>query len=174
MAQSNGTSVYLYYGVNGYPVYAGVTDRGSRRMHEHVDDKPWWPLVIGCTVEHYATRTEALAREAFLIRSYRPAFNFQHNPDRGLTAEAKIARCGGPARVLSVASCETPVGSRHELKERRRFFYTLTAEQRKVYPCVACGILPGRGRPLCASCLAEDKAVRAVIAAARAPRLTSK
>lgn len=162
-----GSSVYLYYGVSGYPVYVGVTDRGSRRMHEHADDKPWWPLVTGCSIEHYATRDEALAREAFMIRSYRPAFNFQHNPDRGLSADEKIARCGGAPKlgVVQVAG-----DLRHDLKERRRFFYTLTPEQRKVYPCVVCGVRPGGGRPSCPSCLAEDKAAREVLTAMRLDR----
>lgn len=170
MTDATGTSVYLYYGVNGYPVYVGVTDRGTRRTHEHADSKPWWPLVTGCAIEHYATRDEALAREAFLIRSYRPAFNFQHNPDRGLSAEEKIARCGGMPGLNTMPDLLGNGAVRRALKERRRFFYTLTPEQRKIHPCVQCGLLPGRGRPLCTPCLEADKAARAAITASRMPR----
>lgn len=163
------TSVYLYYGVSGYPVYVGVTDRGTRRMHEHADDKPWWPLVIGCSIDHYAKRADALARETYLIKSYRPAFNFQHNPDRGLSAEEKVARCGGLPQLKVIPEPLTVPQVRHSIKERRRFFYTLTPEQRRVYPCVTCGTRPGNGRPQCTPCIQEDKAARAVIAASRTP-----
>jgi predicted GIY-YIG superfamily endonuclease len=69
------TSVYQYYDVNGDTLYIGVTDRGSARGREHARTKEWWPLVVSSTIEHYPNRTEALARELYLIRYWSPPHN---------------------------------------------------------------------------------------------------
>lgn len=146
-----GSSVYLYYSATGALVYVGVTDRGTRRMHEHADSKPWWPLVTGCAIEHFGTREDALAREKDIISRYRPAFNYQHNPDRDRTMEEKVAKTGGAPRRAGTFVPE--YAGLATLKERRRFFYSLTPEQKKLFPCIECGMRASmNGRPTCASC----------------------
>lgn len=151
-----GSSVYLYYSGTGVLVYVGVTDRGTRRMHEHADSKPWWPLVTGCAIEHYGSREDALARERECIQRFRPAFNFQHNPDRDLPYEAKVAKVGGARSVPGVFIPE--YAGLRTLKDRRRFFYTLSPEQKRLFPCVQCGMRASmHGRPSCASCRTAPK-----------------
>lgn len=78
-SRSVGTSVYLYYDVNGTLIYVGITDRGVTRNREHNSRAEWWPFVASQEVEHFATRREAADRERELIRRYRPPFNKQHN-----------------------------------------------------------------------------------------------
>ena len=78
--QSTQTSVYLYFDALETLIYVGITGRGARRQREHNADKAWWPYVHHQSVEHYASRQEALDREAALIRRHSPPFNTVHNP----------------------------------------------------------------------------------------------
>jgi excinuclease UvrABC nuclease subunit len=154
MDQVKGCSVYLYYAANGRLVYVGVTDRGTRRMHEHADSKPWWPLVAGCAIEHYTSRTAALAREKFVIERYRPVFNVQHNPDGSLPLEEKIQKAVGWTAQSPVPAAGVTAKER---KRRRQRYAALTSEQKKTEPCVECGMRPDpRGRGTCPSCRAQE------------------
>ncbi|YCK35166.1 hypothetical protein ACNF49_14085 [Actinomadura sp. ATCC 39365] len=137
------TSVYQYFGAGGALLYIGVTDRGIRRTHEHAESKPWWPLTTGCTIEHYPNRDEALAREADLIRRFRPPFNQQHNPDRGKPIEERTANIGRPLQTYSGDA---------SLKARKRAWYELPRHLRRVAPCVSCGDRPGGDGPTCLNC----------------------
>lgn len=81
------TSVYRYYDRFGQLLYVGITKRGTQRNNEH-NEKVWWPFVARQEVEHYGSRTQALARETDLIRHAAPPFNKQQNPHhKTLTAE---------------------------------------------------------------------------------------
>lgn len=73
------TSVYLYYDQHDILIYVGITSRGVRRNIEHNITKDWWQFVTRQGVEHYPSRTEALARERELIEKHCPPFNTQHN-----------------------------------------------------------------------------------------------
>lgn len=86
------TTVYQYFAASGALIYVGITDRGVRRLHEHADSKPWWEIATGCTLEHFETREQALAREEQLIRRYCPPYNYQHNPERALPLKERVAR----------------------------------------------------------------------------------
>ena len=73
------TSVYLYYDNTDVLIYVGITQRGSTRNSEHNKLRSWWQYVARQEIEHHPTRTDALLREAGLIRRFRPPFNVQHN-----------------------------------------------------------------------------------------------
>ena len=77
------TSVYLYRDSLHRLIYVGVTGRGIARQVEHNRDKAWWPYVARQDIEHYPTRGEAVERERYLIATFRPPFNAQHNPESG-------------------------------------------------------------------------------------------
>lgn len=151
MAESTqrGSSVYQYYGVNGALLYVGVTDRGIRRTHEHAESKEWWPLTTGCTIEHFSTREAALAREKHLIRTFRPPFNDQHNPERHLPREQRRQRIGPQGTPFA----QLGPGDSLSRNERRRRWYSLNREQRKVEPCIECMQRPGHRGPTCLVCL---------------------
>jgi len=68
-------------------------------MHEHADSKAWWHLATGCTIEHYLEREDALARERYLIETWRPPFNNQHNPDRDTPVPERMATLPSGARI---------------------------------------------------------------------------
>lgn len=74
------TSLYRYYDEHGVLLYVGITGRGVSRNSEHNKSKPWWPFVVSQTVEHFATRAEALGAERRAIGGNRPPYNVQHNP----------------------------------------------------------------------------------------------
>lgn len=135
------TSVYRYFDCVGRLVYVGVTKRGVQRAHEHAKTKDWWPLVTGSTVEHFATREEALEREAELIQRHRPLANIQHNRPR-----VKSIVIERPREVSRADSKRVP-------KEVIRAWYALSPEEKRVTPCVECGQRPGVRGPRCMVCL---------------------
>ena len=74
---SSPTVIYLLYDANSKLLYVGVTERGFNRLSQHFHHQPWWGQVASTRFEHYATRAEALAREAQLIESEGPLHNIQ-------------------------------------------------------------------------------------------------
>lgn len=144
------TSVYQYFTAKGNLLYVGVTDRGTRRLHEHADSKPWWHLATGCTLEHYPSREQALEREAYLIRTFRPPFNHQHNPDRHKPIEERLPVGAQATRDdLPGVSSLLP---QQRLKDRRQAWYRLSKAHRRIAPCVRCGQRPGITGPECLNC----------------------
>lgn len=143
--ESELTTVYQYFASNGALLYVGITNRGTKRLHEHADSKPWWHLATGCTLEHYTSRDEALAREAALIEAHRPPYNFQHNPDRGKSLSERTVRLGAATPRLGGAN----------IKERRQAWYATPKEMRESMPCVRCQKRPGVTGPECLNCRQE-------------------
>lgn len=91
MIDDTPTSVYLYRDDHDILIYVGVTSRQMRRQAEHNRSKDWWPYVAAQEVEHYGTRTEALAREAELIATRTPPFNVSLNVDHDAMRTAYLA-----------------------------------------------------------------------------------
>lgn len=75
-------TVYLLRDQAGVLLYVGVTLRAHDRWKQHGKSKPWWPEVKALEVEHFATRREAEAREALLIRTLHPRHNVHHRAHR--------------------------------------------------------------------------------------------
>ena len=141
MADPTVTSVYQYYDRIGRILYVGVTARGVKRAQEHAETKSWWPRCTGCAIEHYETRDEALAREEELIKRYKPPFNTVHN-DRKQEAMEAFLRNPVHRRIATEVS----------LTKRRREWYLLSEEEKKIAPCVRCGDRPGVRGPECVVC----------------------
>lgn len=53
--------------------------RGLWIWYHHDNNKPWWTAVASATVEHFASREEAMDAEADAIRRERPLWNVVHN-----------------------------------------------------------------------------------------------
>jgi len=92
--EAGATSVYIYRDALHRIIYIGITSRGVSRQVEHNRDKSWWPYVARQDIEHYPSRDEALARERFLISTFRPPFNSQHNPEAEHARAAYEAMAG--------------------------------------------------------------------------------
>jgi predicted GIY-YIG superfamily endonuclease len=88
------TCVYQYFNVYGRLLYVGITNRGHQRANEHAKSKSWWKDVRGASIEHHATRDEALLRESYLIATYRPLHNIQHANDRSESVRMQIEGAG--------------------------------------------------------------------------------
>lgn len=84
MAETQHTSVYLYFDKSDILIYVGITGRGMSRQREHNRDKEWWSLTVRQEIEHYLSRSEALARERSLIETHCPPFNTVHNAEAGV------------------------------------------------------------------------------------------
>lgn len=96
MTTPDPTSVYLYFDSAGILIYVGITSRGINRQREHEKSKPWWGFTNRQEIEHYSSRAEALNREKFLISTYCPPFNTQHNPNMGaMDAYLRLASADG-------------------------------------------------------------------------------
>jgi predicted GIY-YIG superfamily endonuclease len=167
------TTVYQYFAKNGALIYVGITDRGTRRLHEHAESKPWWKLSTGCTLEHFENREEALAREKQLIQRFRPPYNYQHNPERALPLEERVARRLQGAKPVMGSMKGAPV--KDEVRARRQRWQELPASARKLAPCVACQVRPGNGRSLCLVCQQDNRlAMSATAMTASEHRLAHK
>ncbi|MEU6098944.1 GIY-YIG nuclease family protein [Streptomyces sp. NPDC047079] len=136
-------TVYQYFGTGGHLLYVGITERGVKRAHEHAGSKAWWKLATGCTLEHFDTREEALEREAYLIRTYRPPYNQQHNPERSLPIEQRTGmnNRNRPARPSAPG-----------MKERMRAYYNATPTERASMACAMCQERPPVNGPCCVAC----------------------
>lgn len=154
------TSVYQYFTARGNLLYVGVTDRGTKRLHEHADSKPWWHLATGCSLEHYPTREQALERESYLIRTFRPPFNHQHNPDRHKPIEERLPVGVSTKDHVPGVSNLLP---QQTLKARRAAWHQLRKSHRLIAPCVRCGQRPGITGPECLNCRQEVLADRLIV-----------
>lgn len=76
------TALYRWYGFDGELLYVGITNNLLRRTSQHFDSKAWMHEAATATIEHFATRDEALAAEKDAIRRERPRYNIQHNGTR--------------------------------------------------------------------------------------------
>lgn len=91
MADSQHTSLYLYYDKSDFLLYVGITSRGVARNREHDRGKEWWPYVARQEVEHLPSRVAALDRERALIQRHAPPFNVQHNSHHEAMRETYLA-----------------------------------------------------------------------------------
>lgn len=73
-------ALYRFFDHTDVLLYVGITADLSARMKNHAKGKPWWTQIANITVEHFATRQEALDAEKKAIREEKPLHNDQHNP----------------------------------------------------------------------------------------------
>ena len=141
------TTVYKYFAANGALLYVGITSRAERRAHEHAESKDWWRLAVGCTLEHFESREQAEARERALIEIFRPPYNRQHNPERSMSLERRVS--------VRLQGRRDP-----SLAERRKAYYELPTELKRVAPCVVCGQANDVVEPSCSSCFERVRCER--------------
>jgi predicted GIY-YIG superfamily endonuclease len=72
-------SLYRFYDSTDRLLYIGITNRITRRLDEHGDEKPWYGEVTRVKVEHHPDRYAALAAEKSAIKTERPKYNIVHN-----------------------------------------------------------------------------------------------
>lgn len=72
--------VYSAFDADRRPLYVGYTGNLRQRMRQHKSASAWVQRAAVIYVERFATRDEALTREAERIRNFRPIHNIQGNP----------------------------------------------------------------------------------------------
>jgi predicted GIY-YIG superfamily endonuclease len=90
-------TLYRCFDADGQLLYLGIARHGLSRLHQHEKDKGWWRRVATISIEHHASRTEALAAESRAIAEQHPLHNVQGRT--GLTAAHETHH-----EVLDVAS----------------------------------------------------------------------
>lgn len=71
------TTLYRYFDGKGQLLYVGITKNPFDRQAHHAANKDWWQDVERSTFEHYQTRNEAIAAEAYAIGTELPKYNKQ-------------------------------------------------------------------------------------------------
>jgi predicted GIY-YIG superfamily endonuclease len=69
------STLYRFFDHAGALLYVGVAGNPGRRWEQHAKAKSWWATVATTTVEHFASRDEALAAEREAIANERPLHN---------------------------------------------------------------------------------------------------
>ena len=72
--------LYRFWNSDGALLYIGITsERGGDRFDQHQTDRPWWPEVVGITLERFASREELVRAEREAVRCEHPTYNSQLN-----------------------------------------------------------------------------------------------
>lgn len=150
------TCVYQYFDTSGALLYVGITGRGLKRSHEHARSKDWWLATSGCSIEHYASRDEALEREAYLIAAYKPPNNTQ-GKGRSVTSVRLIPAAEAITVDEQVAMGETfnriaDAKAGGDYKLAIRLWMELPRKYKSIHGCVACRERPGCAGPMCKPC----------------------
>jgi len=77
---ASATTLYRMFAANDRLLYVGISARAVERWRPHGHDKKWWREVSGVTVQHFATREQALAAELVAIRTEAPKHNATDHP----------------------------------------------------------------------------------------------
>lgn len=75
-------TLYRFFDSKGALLYIGITVCTPTRWSNHGWDKPWWPEVADVRVEHYPSRSTALAAERKAILDEQPFHNVIHKHKR--------------------------------------------------------------------------------------------
>lgn len=157
MDNSAPCSVYQYFDASGALLYVGITGRGVKRSHEHARSKDWWPETTGCAIEHYPSRPEALAREAYLIATYKPPHNTQGKNvkvDRPVhVAWSDDVGVSPKIEASMIFDQIEEAKSRDDMAKAISLWMKLEKRFKKVHGCVACRQRPGaQGGAMCHPC----------------------
>lgn len=95
-------ALYRFFDRTDALLYVGITMDLGARLKSHRREKPWWLDIHHITVEHFATRAEALAAEAKAIRAEGPLHNDQHNEMQ--LAQSPMSATEFAERILGIVT----------------------------------------------------------------------
>lgn len=106
MLNEEPTALYRIWGRDHKVLlYVGISCSWSRRMSQHIADKPWFPRDGVVEFEEYPDRISASNAEAAAIRDEHPLHNVQHNDERvRLRVEAGVEIEYKPGSILAAAA----------------------------------------------------------------------
>lgn len=86
---TDNTQLYRQFNRDGKLLYVGISINAFERFRQHAKDKTWIDTVASMTIEHFASRQEALDAERAAIESECPLWNIVFN--RGIQSKSKKA-----------------------------------------------------------------------------------
>jgi predicted GIY-YIG superfamily endonuclease len=69
------TQLYRHFDESNNLLYVGISLSAFHRLSQHRDHSEWFKKIKNLTIEHFATREEAMAAERKAIKSENPKFN---------------------------------------------------------------------------------------------------
>jgi len=76
------TTLYRHFDSADVLLYVGISGSPGRRFDQHAGEQSWWSEVARTSMEHYPSRTDALAAERQAITAEQPRYNVHHGPLR--------------------------------------------------------------------------------------------
>jgi predicted GIY-YIG superfamily endonuclease len=76
------TTLYRLFNAENELLYVGISASAISRFQQHQVEKDWWTSITATVLEHFDTRTQALAAEQMAIQTEGPKFNVHHNRNR--------------------------------------------------------------------------------------------
>lgn len=73
------TALYRHFDAANELLYVGISLSVAHRLSQHMRGSRWSGQIARVTVEHFATRDDALQAEERAIKVERPRFNVVHN-----------------------------------------------------------------------------------------------
>ena len=81
--------LYRHYDAKGALLYVGISLSALARLGQHKQCSHWFDQIAAITIEHFATRADALLAESEAIRKERPLYNVAQSNRQKETAIAE-------------------------------------------------------------------------------------
>lgn len=83
------TTLYRHYDKENLLLYVGISSAPLTRQQNHAETSPWWEQITLITLEHFASRQEALRAEKLAIIKEKPLFNTMLSRDELLPRQKR-------------------------------------------------------------------------------------
>ena len=70
--------LYRHFGAKDELLYVGISISAMARLAQHKEASPWFEEIAKVTIEHFATREEAITAEREAIAKEQPKYNVRH------------------------------------------------------------------------------------------------
>lgn len=118
-------SLYRFFDKDSALLYVGISVRTIKRVQEHKEHSAWFFLSQKMTIEHFASREEALVAETNAIQNETPKYNIQK--------QIKISPTG---RTINIEQKISVKKEEEELKTDYEYFCSNLAKQKLIHRIV--------------------------------------
>lgn len=133
--------LYRHFGAKDELLYVGISISAMARLAQHKEASPWFEEITKVTIEHFATRQEAITAEREAIAKEHPKYNVQHKQ----IDEKSFRQQFDEARLERAVATYQPIYTITEaariLNTSERFVKRYIVEKQ-----LGAKIMPGRGK----------------------------